>query len=175
MKPDWKPPQDQGIFLASRRDSRLEAVRWSQRINLIANRSQVILGLGAGLHVFELLKKTAEKILIIEPREWLVPDFLTLFAQQSDFEDKKSRVFIADEVDVYLLLKNIKYQVQCFQPAWGPRFDDFTRIKNKFNGREAATAADWVSIEPPPAREFVSVKHIVDNQTEVLLLKELIV
>ena len=167
-------PKENGISLASVRNPWAEASKWADRITIIDQRTQVVLGLGAGLHILELARRTTEKIFVIDMRDFLIPNFNLLLSHETNFEKFKNQIEIKGMDHFLNENQNIKYQVQSFQPAWGPRMTEFSQWRDSLNLRSALTAKKLFRMNELKDGELVSLRSIDSNKNEVLALQELI-
>ncbi|MBK7960538.1 MAG: hypothetical protein IPK04_04580 [Bdellovibrionales bacterium] len=153
---------------------RVEANQWFKRLTLIPNRTQVILGLGAGIHVLEFAKQTEGPIFVIDPRRPLVAEFFSRQEFNPVTQPEFRRIHAGSYEQILPLLEGRRFQVQQYRPCWNSFTEDFITILDSLNLRHPTTASAKHSIEQMPPYDLVSLSAIKSTDDKILLLQELI-
>lgn len=153
---------------------RTEANQWFKRLTLIPSRTQVILGLGAGIHVLEFAKQTEGPIFVIDPRRPLVTEFFSRPEFNPISQPEFKRIQAGSYEQILPLLGDRRYQVQQYRPCWNTLTEEFINILDLLNLRHPTTASARHSIEQMPPHDLVSLTAIKSTNDKILLLQELI-
>ncbi|HAV42862.1 TPA: hypothetical protein DCX15_02460 [bacterium] len=92
-------PEGKKVFLHSRRNPQNEAVRLIDKFDFLATRVWILLGLGLGYHLFELIKRVdpLPQMLVIEKNIDVFKRSLTVFDWQGILKRKEIELFIGEE------------------------------------------------------------------------------
>lgn len=125
------------VALCSTYDPLQEALTWSQRANLKNIEQVVVLGLGAGHHIEELVKQNPKtKVTVIDVR----PELFDIFEQNYPLLTDQIRLFnLRDGFDfddrIYNFLEKFQPTVLCFKPAWNNHEKYFSDLFASFTFR----------------------------------------
>ncbi len=111
---------ENGEALCSTYDPLEEAAAWVQRANLKNIEQVVVLGLGSGHHIDELLKQNPQiKITVIDVRSELFDIFEQNYPLTAD-RIKLFNLHEGTEFDdrIYNFLEKFQPTILCFKPAW---------------------------------------------------------
>lgn len=130
-------PREKNQSLASTRNPLREAQTWARSQSLRSNRLSLILGLGGGVHVVELLRRFPEKhLILVDPRSFCWKAFHQNCVRLNVTPAEKGRLtFIANEEalyeDLHLIVENQKIEVCGFLPCWGEKRDLFIKLRDE--------------------------------------------
>ncbi len=112
--------KENDVALCSTYDPLEEATAWVERANLKNIEQVVVLGLGAGHHIEELLKQNPKiKITVIDVRSELFDFFEKNYSLTAD----RVKLFnLREGIDfddrIYSFLEKFQPTILCFKPAW---------------------------------------------------------
>ncbi|MBO9666597.1 MAG: hypothetical protein J7501_07260 [Bdellovibrio sp.] len=131
---------EEGQALASLRDPRGEALKWTYSLGPIPSSHVVIIGLGSGFHVEALADLDPSiKITVVDSRDALVPVFRSQFPEIAD----RIELVIAENVqdlmksDVYADVIANRAYVLSFRECWGNQVNLFSEFFGHLTGRSA--------------------------------------
>lgn len=131
---------EDGVALCSTRDPRKEALNWVLQ-SKIMDRRVIVIGLGNGYHVYELIKSgKADQVIVVDSR----PQLISIFRAQFPEIESQVEIQIFDQVTTILhdsfmdMVAEEALSVLSFRPSWGSQQDLFEEFFKVLTGRSVA-------------------------------------